>query len=70
MECGMSINEGLSDSKIEKLSPKYRDLIPKREKGIDIKLACDALLAIANNRVQNIVFYVNDRDYLLLFESI
>ena len=32
IECGMSIKEDLSDSEIEKLSPKYRDLIPKREK--------------------------------------
>lgn len=70
IECGISIKKGIPYKEIEKLDPKYRDLIPKREKGVDIKLACDSLLSIVSNRVQNIVFLVNDRDYLPLFESI
>ncbi|MHB8442997.1 MAG: NYN domain-containing protein [Patescibacteria group bacterium] len=70
IECCISIKEGVPDLELEKLSSKYRDIFPKREKGVDIKLACDALLAVANNRVQNIVFLVNDRDYIPLFEAI
>lgn len=68
-ECG----EGLSSvpqEELEKLSPEYRDHFIRSEKGLDIKLTCDALLLVARGVVSNIVFLVNDRDYIPLFQAI
>lgn len=69
IECGVSIN-AVPDAELQKLSARYRDHFARAEKGLDIKLACDALLLVSSGRISNVVFLVNDRDYLPLFESI
>lgn len=68
-ECGESI-QGVPDSELQKLSEQYRDHFTRAEKGLDIKLACDVLLLVSSGRASNIVFLVNDRDYIPLFEAI
>ncbi len=40
------------------------------EKGLDMRIACDALSTAAMGRIQNFVFMINDRDYLPLLEAI
>lgn len=42
----------------------------RAEKGLDIKLACDVLTLVSSGRVRNIIFLVNDRDYIPLFEAV
>ena len=69
IECGMSIG-AVPERELQKVSAKYRDHFARAEKGLDIKLACDALLRVASGRASNVVFLVNDRDYVPLFESI
>lgn len=68
-ECGVSIG-AIPDEELQKISPKYRDHFARAEKGLDIKLACDALLLVSTGRADNVVFLVNDRDYIPLFEAI
>jgi len=68
-ECGQSI-EGIPEEELQKLSEKYRDHFMRTEKGLDIKLTCEALILVATGRASNIVFLVNDRDYIPLFEAI
>ncbi len=70
IEYGINIKKGFPGSELEKLDSKYRYYFQKREKGLYIKLFYDALLSIVNNRIQNTVFLVNDRDYIPLFEAI
>lgn len=68
-ECGQSIR-AVPEKELLKISEKYRDHFTRAEKGLDIKLTCDALLLAAAGRASNIVFLVNDRDYIPLFEAI
>ena len=68
-ECGESIR-AIPEDELQKISFQYRDHFARAEKGLDTKLTCDALLFVANNRASNIVFLVNDRDYIPLFEAI
>jgi len=68
-ECGQSL-KAVPDEELQRLSEKYRDHFMRTEKGLDIKLACDALILVATNKASNIVFLVNDRDYIPLFEAI
>lgn len=68
-ECGESI-DAVPDIELEKLSPQYRDHFARSEKGLDGKLICDVLLHVAAGRASNIVFLVNDRDYIPLFEAV
>lgn len=68
-ECAESVTS-IPDHELNKLSPKYRDQFHKAEKGLDMELACDALQLVADRRVDSIVFFVNDRDYIPLFRAI
>jgi len=68
-ECAQSI-KSIPDRYLQKLPEKYRDQYQRSEKGLDIKLACDALILVSNDRASNIVFLVNDRDYIPLFKAI
>lgn len=67
--CGKNLR-ALPDSQRERLSPQYRDYFARGEKGLDIKLACDALVLASAGRASHMVFLVNDRDFLPLFEAI
>jgi uncharacterized LabA/DUF88 family protein len=68
-ECGEAI-DAVPDDQLQKLDPQYRDHFARSEKGLDGKLICDILMLVAGNRASNIVFLVNDRDYIPLFESV
>ena len=68
-ECGESI-ESVPEDELQKLSPEYRDHFTRAEKGLDIRLTCDVLQFLVRGGAQNIVFLVNDRDYIPLFEAI
>lgn len=68
-ECGESI-KSIPDEELQKISAEYRDHFARSEKGLDIRLACDVLIMLATGKVSNIVFLVNDRDYVPLFESV
>ena len=68
-QCGQSLKT-IPDKEIQKLSPKYRDYYPRAEKGLDVQLTCDVLMLVARGVAANIVFLVNDRDYIPLFETI
>ncbi|TRZ53650.1 MAG: NYN domain-containing protein [Dehalococcoidia bacterium] len=68
-ECGESIG-AIPEEELQKIDAKYRDHFARAEKGLDTRLTCDALLAVVNGRASNIVFLVNDRDYVPLFDAI
>lgn len=68
-ECGESLKT-IPEKELAKISPKYRDHFIRAEKGLDIKLTCDALKLVSTGRASNIIFLVNDRDYFPLFETI
>jgi uncharacterized LabA/DUF88 family protein len=68
-ECGQSITS-IPDEELQKLDPKYRDQFRRAEKGLDIQLACDAMSLVTSGRATNLVFLVNDRDFVPLFEAI
>lgn len=67
--CGESIS-AVPDEQLQRLDPQYRDHFARSEKGLDGKLICDVLMLVASARASNIVFLVNDRDYIPLFESV
>lgn len=67
-ECGEAI-DAVPDYQLQRLDPKYRDHFSRSEKGLDGKLICDVLMLVASGRASDIVFLVNDRDYIPLFES-
>ncbi len=68
-ECGESLHS-IPEEELQKLSPQYRDHFMRAEKGLDIQLACDVLSLVSSGRASNIVFLVNDRDYVPLFQAI
>src|SRR3989344_5797860 len=68
-ECGEQI-DAVPDEQLQRLDPEYRDHFARSEKGIDGKLICDVLMLVASGKASNIVFLVNDRDYIPLFESV
>lgn len=68
-ECGEPI-EAVPDEQLQKLDAQYRDHFARSEKGLDGKLICDVLMLVASDKASNIVFLVNDRDYIPLFESV
>ncbi|MCX6738073.1 MAG: NYN domain-containing protein [Candidatus Parcubacteria bacterium] len=68
-ECGESI-KSIPEEELQKISKQYRDHFMRAEKGLDIKLACDVLTLVSSGRVRNIIFLVNDRDYIPLFEAV
>lgn len=68
-ECGEAI-DAVPDEQLQLLEARYRDHFARSEKGLDGKLICDVLMLVASGRVSNIVFLVNDRDYIPLFESV
>ena len=69
IECGIPI-KSIPDEELQKIDPKYREYFTRQEKGLDTKLICDVLMLVANGKASNIVFLVNDSDYLPLFESV
>ena len=69
IECGIPI-KSIPDEELQKIDSKYRENFSRQEKGLDSKLICDVLLLVANGKASNIVFLVNDSDYLPLFESV
>jgi len=71
-ECGTNVKgiKPIPATILDKLPEKYRDLYPRAEKGLDMELACDALLLAAGGRVECFVFIINDRDYIPLLNSI
>lgn len=68
-ECGEAI-DAVPDEQLQKLDAQYRDHFARSEKGLDGKLICDVLMLVASGKASNIVFLVNDRDYIPLFESV
>ncbi|MBX4190994.1 NYN domain-containing protein [Candidatus Saccharibacteria bacterium] len=68
-ECAQSV-DAIPEEEINKLSPQYRDQAHRREKGLDMELACDVFQLVASNRVDSVVFLVNDRDYIPLFKAL
>jgi uncharacterized LabA/DUF88 family protein len=68
-ECGESI-KSIPEQEIQKVDPKYRDQFHRAEKGLDTKLACDALISVATGKASNIVFLVNDRDFIPVLDAI
>lgn len=68
-ECGESI-EAVPDEQLQLLDARYRDHFARQEKGLDGKLICDVLMLVASGKASNVVFLVNDRDYIPLFESV
>lgn len=68
-ECGESL-KAIPDEELKKLAPQYREIFPRSEKGLDIKLVCDTLQLVANNKADSIVLFVNDSDYIPLFETL
>ncbi len=50
--------------------PEASNYLIPQEKGLDMRLACDALLFLGNNRATCEVLYVNDSDYIPLIQSI
>lgn len=68
-ECGEAIN-AVPDEQLQLLDPQYRDHFARSEKGLDGKLICDVLMLVASGKASNIVFLVNDRDCIPLFESV
>lgn len=68
-ECGESI-KSIPEEELQKISEQYRDHFIRAEKGLDIKLASDVLIFVSSGRASNIIFLVNDRDYIPLFEAI
>ena len=68
-ECGEAI-DAVPDEQLQRLDAEYRDHFARSEKGLDGKLICDVLMLVASGKASNIVFLVNDRDYIPLFESV
>ena len=68
-KCGQSLRT-IPEEEIQKLSEEYREFYPRAEKGLDIRLTCDILTLVARGAATNIVFMVNDSDYIPLFETI
>lgn len=68
-ECGEAI-DAVPDEQLQRLDAQYRDHFARSEKGLDGKLICDVLMLVASGKASNIVFLVNDRDYIPLFESV
>jgi len=68
-ECGEPV-DAVPDEQLQKLDAQYRDHFVRQEKGLDGKLICDVLMLVSSGNASNIVFLVNDRDYIPLFESV
>lgn len=60
----------IPEEQIQKLDQKYQDEFRRSEKGLDIRLASDALMLVANKAANGIVFLINDRDYKPLLEVV
>lgn len=68
-ECGISIRT-LPESVLLKIPQQYRDIFPRAEKGLDIKLTCDVLSLLSTGKVSTIALFINDRDYIPLLKAI
>ncbi len=66
--CTSLLNWG--DEQLQLLAPEYRDQFARAEKGLDMRLACDALFLVASGKLSDTAFLVNDRDYVPLFETL
>jgi uncharacterized LabA/DUF88 family protein len=69
IECGEPISS-MPEGELNKIDLKYRDQCRRAEKGLDMRIACDALSAAATGRIQNFVFMINDRDYIPLLDAL
>lgn len=69
IECAQSLPT-IPDEQLQRLDEKWRTFFPRGEKGLDMRLACDALSAVVAGRIMNEVFLVNDEDFIPLFEAI
>ncbi len=69
IDCGEPVKT-IPHSELDKLSPKWRDTYARAEKGLDMRIACDALSLAATGRINDFVFMINDRDYLPLLDAI
>lgn len=68
-ECGESVH-AIPEEELQKIDAKYRDHFARAEKGLDTRLTCDVLMSVAAGKSSNVVFLVNDRDYVPLFDAI
>jgi len=68
-ECGEAV-KSIPNKYLQKLPEKYQGQYRRSEKGLDIKLTCDALNLVSNGKVSNVVFMVNDSDYIPLFKAV
>jgi uncharacterized LabA/DUF88 family protein len=71
-ECGENLKgqKPIPTDILDQLPEEYRDMYPRAEKGVDMELACDALLLAAQGTVRSFVFVINDRDYIPLLAAI
>jgi len=69
IECG-DPTDTIPEDQLQKLDPKWRDTYARAEKGLDTRIACDALVAAATSRANDFVFFINDRDYIPVLEEI
>lgn len=69
VECGEPTSS-IPSCELDKLSPQWRDNYARAEKGLDMRIACDALSLAAMGRINDFVFMMNDRDYLPLLLAI
>ncbi|HUB93923.1 MAG TPA: NYN domain-containing protein [Verrucomicrobiae bacterium] len=71
-ECGINLRgmKPVPTEVLDQLPKQYRDLYPRAEKGLDMELACDALLLAASGRVQSFVFLIGDRDFMPLLTAV
>lgn len=69
-ECGITDRSGLSESKRAELPDEFRDVVLKREKGVDAQIITDALLLALRSNMEEFIFYFNDRDFIPMIGAI
>ena len=68
-ECGKP-TDSIPPEQLLKLDEQWRDRFKRGEKGLDMSLACDALMLAATERATELIFLVNDSDYVPLFDAL
>ena len=69
IECGEPTST-IPEEQLQRLDPKWRDTYARAEKGLDTRMACDALVLASTDRIKDFLFFVNDRDFVPVFEAI
>ena len=54
----------------KKMPPKWHDRCVKSEKGVDVRICCDALKLAANNKLERLFLLTNDQDFIPLCETL